>query len=478
MDYKRDVAKKINEYINVSIDEIESILEIPEKYENGDYSLPCFRLSKILKKSPNLIAEELKKEIKDDMFEKIDNLGPYLNFFVNKVIYIKTILEQVIRQGDGFGESCIANGKVVCIEHSVYKKSGCFDISNPFTIVVANSLCNLLRNRGFNVIDINNVNKAWNEFDKLILNQFYYKNTISNSELDLYCNKLISELSEKKLLVKCNETYAVNLENYNMPPYIVSNEYKKDKKVLKIAHLMHINNKYNFHKYLYLASSSEKVNVNQVFNVLELLDYEWGKECEHVKLGLVKFAKSDTFIKSEKYLSFNNLLSNSINEIMKKNIELKKDKKLLKAILQSVLVFTYLMDHRIENKIIDFDKIFSFEDKTGPYVIYSYIKIKDILLKFENLDCNCDYSKVNFNEEIELVKLLDRYEYFIQKAIEELEPSIISRYIIKLTDLVNEISNSIFNLGGEEFTKPKLKLIKATRIVLKNSLRLLGVYID
>ena len=426
MDYKRDVAKKINEYINVSIDEIESILEIPEKYENGDYSLPCFRLSKILKKSPNLIAEELKKEIKDDMFEKIDNLGPYLNFFVNKVIYIKTILEQVIRQGDGFGESCIANGKVVCIEHSVYKKSGCFDISTPFTIVVANSLCNLLRNRGFNVIDINNVNKAWNEFDKLILNQFYYKNTISNSELDLYCNKLISELSEKKLLVKCNETYAVNLENYNMPPYIVSNEYK----VSKTAHLMHINNKYNFHKYLYLASSSEKVNVNQVFNVLELLDYEWGKECEHVKLGLVKFAKSDTFIKSEKYLSFNNLLSNSINEIMKKNIELKKDKKLLKAILQSVLVFTYLMDHRIINK------------------------------------------------EIELVKLLDRYEYFIQKAIEELEPSIISRYIIKLTDLVNEISNSIFNLGGEEFTKPKLKLIKATRIVLKNSLRLLGVYID
>ena len=42
MDYKIYIAKKINEYINLSIEEIESMLEVPVKYENGDYSLPCF----------------------------------------------------------------------------------------------------------------------------------------------------------------------------------------------------------------------------------------------------------------------------------------------------------------------------------------------------------------------------------------------------------------------------------------------------
>lgn len=478
MDYKIYIAKKINEYINVSIQEIESMLEVPIKYENGDYSLPCFRLSKILKKPPNLIAEELKKEIKDDMFEKIENLGPYLNFFINKSIYIKDILELVIQQGEGFGCSCIGNGKVICIEHSFYRKSGCFDISNPYTIVVGNSLCNLFRNRGFKVIDINNVNKAWNEFDKLISTQFYYKNTILNSEVDLYCNKLISELREKKLLVNCNETYAVNLEKYNMPPYIVSDEYKIDKKALKISNLLYINNKYNFHKYLYIASNSEKVNIDKVFKVSGLLDYDWVKQCEHVKLGLIKFAKSDTFIKNEKYLSFNELISNIFNEIMENRIELEKDKELVKTILQSALVFTYLRDYRIGNKVIDFNKIFSFEDKTGPYVICSYIKLKGMLLKFENLNCNCNYSKLTFKEGIELVKLLDRYEYFIQKATDELEPSIISRYIIKVIDLVNGISKSIFDLGDEGLIKSKLELIKATIIVIKNSLRLLGIYID
>ena len=64
IDYKIYIAKKINEYINLSIEEIESMLEVPVKYENGDYSLPCFHLSKILKKPPNLIAKELKKQIK------------------------------------------------------------------------------------------------------------------------------------------------------------------------------------------------------------------------------------------------------------------------------------------------------------------------------------------------------------------------------------------------------------------------------
>ena len=163
---------------------------------------------------------------------------------------------------------------------------------------------------------------------------------------------------------------------------------------------------------------------------------------------------------------------------MENHIELKRDKGLLKAILQSALVFTYLSDYRIGNKIIDFNKIFSTEYKTGAYIIYSYIKLKSMLLKFENLNCNCNYSKLNFKEGLELVKLLDVYEYFIQTATDELEPAIISRYIIKITDSVNEISNSIFDLENEKLIKPKLQLIKATNIVIKNALRLLGIYID
>ena len=88
------------------------------------------------------------------------------------------------------------------LRHSFCKKSGCFDISNPFTIVVGNSLCNLFRNRGFKVIDINNISKIWSEVDKLILTQFDYENTFFNYEVDLYYNELISKLRKKNLLIK------------------------------------------------------------------------------------------------------------------------------------------------------------------------------------------------------------------------------------------------------------------------------------
>ena len=65
MDYKIYIAKKINEYINLSIEEIESMLEVPVKYENGDYSLPCFHLSKILKIYMNEYLGKINKKSLD-----------------------------------------------------------------------------------------------------------------------------------------------------------------------------------------------------------------------------------------------------------------------------------------------------------------------------------------------------------------------------------------------------------------------------
>ena len=76
----------------------------------------AFTFSKMLKKPPNLIAKELKKQIKDDIFEKIENLGPYLNFFLNKGIYIRNTLERVIQQGEGVWHTvCMGEGKTICI---------------------------------------------------------------------------------------------------------------------------------------------------------------------------------------------------------------------------------------------------------------------------------------------------------------------------------------------------------------------------
>ena len=87
MDYKVKIAELIKEHVELDFETIEKLIEIPPKSEMGDYAFPCFQLSKVMRKAPNMIAEELKNSMCIDGFERIENLGPYLNFFVDKGVF-------------------------------------------------------------------------------------------------------------------------------------------------------------------------------------------------------------------------------------------------------------------------------------------------------------------------------------------------------------------------------------------------------
>ena len=61
------------------------MIEIPPNKDMGDYAFPCFKLAKVFRKSPNMIAEELSNKIEtNDEISKVINMGGYVNFFVNK----------------------------------------------------------------------------------------------------------------------------------------------------------------------------------------------------------------------------------------------------------------------------------------------------------------------------------------------------------------------------------------------------------
>ena len=84
MDYKQKIANLLASQVEYDIEGLKKLIEIPPKAEMGDFAFPCFALSKILRKAPNKIAEELKTNLNNEGFEKIENLGPYINFFVDK----------------------------------------------------------------------------------------------------------------------------------------------------------------------------------------------------------------------------------------------------------------------------------------------------------------------------------------------------------------------------------------------------------
>ena len=114
------IAKEIAEKLNMNIEEIEGYIEIPSNKEMGDYSFPCFRLAKSLKKAPQMIATELKEKLQfnEMQIEKIEVINGYLNFFINPVLLTKTVFEEMEIKKEKYGSSDIGKGKNIVIDYS------------------------------------------------------------------------------------------------------------------------------------------------------------------------------------------------------------------------------------------------------------------------------------------------------------------------------------------------------------------------
>ena len=73
INFKKEVAMLINSVTDIPVEELETYIEIPKDNNMGDYAFPCFRLAKVLKKSPAQIASEIKEKITNipETIEKI-----------------------------------------------------------------------------------------------------------------------------------------------------------------------------------------------------------------------------------------------------------------------------------------------------------------------------------------------------------------------------------------------------------------------
>ena len=118
MDYKKIIAEKLN-IEGVSIEELTSFIETPPNNEMGDFALPCFKLSKIMKRPPVLIAQDLQQSFASDEFiSQATAINGYLNFKINRQNYALNLLNEIESLGENYGSDTIGQGKTVCIDYS------------------------------------------------------------------------------------------------------------------------------------------------------------------------------------------------------------------------------------------------------------------------------------------------------------------------------------------------------------------------
>lgn len=152
---KQIIIKLLKKEVKLSEKQIQNLIEIPPNPNLGDYSFPCFILSKKHKKSPDQIAENLRKKIKlPKELEQIQALGPYLNFFINKKIFTEKIVKEILNKKDNYGKSNQKKQKVM-IEFSQANTHKAFHIGHIRGTSLGESLARVSEFHGDKVIRTN-----------------------------------------------------------------------------------------------------------------------------------------------------------------------------------------------------------------------------------------------------------------------------------------------------------------------------------
>ena len=169
IDFKKSIAEKIAKATELDAKEIENYIEIPPNKDMGDYAFPCFRLAKILKKAPPVIASELKEKIElDEEVIKIDTAGGYLNFYINKILLAKTVLEEIDKKQETYGANDSGKGKNVLVEYSSPNIAKPFHIGHLRNTVIGAALYNIYKFLGYNTTSINHLGDYGTQFGKMI----------------------------------------------------------------------------------------------------------------------------------------------------------------------------------------------------------------------------------------------------------------------------------------------------------------------
>lgn len=168
MDYKKHVAEKIK-IEGVTEEEIYDLISLPPNTEMGDYALPCFKFAKILRKSPVMIAEELKNSLQaDDIISEISAVNGYVNFKINKTGFVGATLEKILTEKEKFGASDEGAGKTVCIDYSSINIAKPFHIGHLSTTVLGGALYRIYNFLGYKAVGINHLGDYGTQFGKLI----------------------------------------------------------------------------------------------------------------------------------------------------------------------------------------------------------------------------------------------------------------------------------------------------------------------
>ena len=314
-------------------------------------------------------------------------------------------------------------------------------------------------------------------YDKLgITFDSYNGESFYNDKMDI----VVEELEKSGLLKESDGAKIVDLQEYDMPPCLILRSDGASLYATRdLAAAYYRKKTYNFDKCLYVVAYQQNLHFKQIFKVLELLGKDYAKNMEHIAFGMVSLEEGTMSTRKGKVILLEDVINKCVEKaysiINEKNPDLEGKELVAEQVGTGAVIFGALSNSRIKDIVFSYDKVLSFEGETAPYCQYTYARSVSVLTKAGEYDKNFTINEL-LPQEYAIISELGRFNDVVKAAAEKNEPSLVTRYCIDICSLFNKFYFDCKILGEEdEIKNRRLAITEATKTVIQNSLKLLGI---
>lgn len=434
MGLKKRIAEELAEFIHVDKDMIYSNLTVPSNSAYGDLSLSCFFLSRIMRKSPELISKELceRAESLKSITELIPK-GSYLGIFIDKALYVENTIKAINSDiGNVYKKS--SDNDCIVISYGYPDKGSNDFYYRLYSLMFGTALGNILSYSGVHVVS--QIETICGGYDDILFrrwnntSELFGDNGLINDESLLLFNRI----KDYPGLTTINDTISLSLkDNHQAPCPLIMGDKSVSRELKDISSMMYFKEHYGCLGSIYISSMNDQVYYNRVFTAMDSLKIIDDYEKINIGLGILSL---DMFVipNMENGLLFDEIRFETLKKPAGLNISQcsYNDLKFISDIISIVKNTKRILD---ESAVINSTDVIDVED-----------------YKF--------------------VFLLDEFDEYLDETVKKLEPCIIINYMCVV---VVQLKKTLINIKDKKIDELSSKKIKAALRIIEECFKMIGI---
>ena len=253
---------------------------------------------------------------------------------------------------------------------------------------------------------------------------------------------------------------------------------------------------YPIDKMIYVVGNEQNYHFQVLSILLDRLGFKWGKELTHFSYGMVELPNGKMKSREGTVVDADDLMELMVEDAYKTSMELGKfddmteeeRREIARIVGMGALKYFILKVDARKNMLFNPEESIDFNGNTGPFIQYTYARIRSILRKAEGLSSQTSLtsltsttsptSTTSLNEkEVELIQKMNEFGAAVEQAGKDYSPSGIANYCYELTKVFNQFYHdySILNEPDEQKKAIRLVIAKNVAKIIKNGMGLLGI---